>query len=384
VPHVLVMLYARTFEALESLSTELERQLAPGFLIFPYRLTTGDMGDKEPFGFMDGVSQPEIDWDRRTPLRWKLTRDYTNVSALGEFVLGYPNEYGKYTDRPLLDPDADPDRILPLAEDQPGRRDFGRNGTFLVLRDLAQDVRGFWQFVDKQAGHDAQQRWQLAQAMVGRMISGDPIVRLREKSIDGVGPKLQDVWYNQFTFENDSDGAACPFGAHIRRANPRNSDLPYGTTNAIMKLIRLLGFGSRSARDGLPASARFHRLLRRGREYGRGLEPEDALQPAPSGQASDERGLRFVCLGASLLRQFEFVQASWLESSKFDGLTDESDPLVGNRVALEGGVPTNQFSLPQSDGPPRHVCGLPRFVTVRGGAYFFLPGLSALRYIACA
>ena len=30
----------------------------------------------------------------------------------------------------------------------------------------------------------------------------------------------------------------------------------------------------------------------------------------------------------------------------------------------------------------QRVEGLPQFVTVRGGAYFFLPGRRALRYIA--
>ena len=69
-------------------------------------------------------------------------------------------------------------------------------------------------------------------------------------------------------------------------------------------------------------------------------------------------------------------------NAKFDGLCDESDPLTGNREPLFGGGRTDCFSLPRTDGPPRRLEGLPRFVTVRGGAYFFLPGIRALHYIA--
>ena len=57
-------------------------------------LPTSDMGDVEPFGFSDGVSQPSFDWDRpRTP-GTTADRDYTNLLALGELFLGYRNEYG--------------------------------------------------------------------------------------------------------------------------------------------------------------------------------------------------------------------------------------------------------------------------------------------------
>jgi hypothetical protein len=69
-------------------------------------------------------------------------------------------------------------------------------------------------------------------------------------------------------------------------------------------------------------------------------------------------------------------------SAKFNGLRDEADPLLGNRVPGFGEVPTDAFSIPQSDGADRRVTALPRFVTVLGGAYFFLPGLRALRFLS--
>ena len=73
-------------------------------------LGTSNLDGDEPFGFADGISQPQIDWEqqRQTPC---TQLEYTNIVALGEFLLGYRNEYGKFTDRPLLDPDAANARI---------------------------------------------------------------------------------------------------------------------------------------------------------------------------------------------------------------------------------------------------------------------------------
>ncbi len=89
-----------------------------------------------------------------------------------------------------------------------------------------------------------------------------------------------------------------------------------------------------------------------------------------------------MALNANLSRQFEFVQGAWLASPKFGGMTAEQDPLLGSRQPLETGQPTDAFRQPQADGPCRQLDGLPRFVTVKGGAYFFMPGLRALRWIA--
>lgn len=128
------------------------------------------------------------------------------------------------------------------------------------------------------------------------------------------------------------------------------------------------------------SSVRFHRILRRGREYGPWLSPGDALQPAPPDDP--ERGLYFICLNANIGRQFEFLQNAWMMSTKFSGMTGESDPLIGNRVPVPGCPSTDSFLAPQPEGLARRVCGVPQFVTVRGGAYFFLPGLRAVQYLA--
>ena len=342
------------------------------------RLGTSDLGDVEPFGFVDGISQPTIDWEGKRRIKGDQLV-YSNLASLGEFLLGYSNEYNEFTDRPLLDPTSKGAAELLPALDQPLKKDLGRNGTYLVARQLVQDVAGFWQFADEVAKSNPLVRRRIAEAMVGRAINGAPLVPLQNQPIDGVGDDERDRNYNQFTYGSDPDGVRCPLSSHIRRANPRNADFPNPVTGAISHLVQTLGFGRKGLRDELMSPTRFHRLLRRGREYGPGLSPEDALH-AKSG--SDERGLHFICINANIARQFEFVQGAWLMSTKFNGLGEESDPLMGNRESVAGCPQPDQFSVPRQSGLRERCGGLPQFVTVRGGAYFFLPSLRALKYFA--
>jgi deferrochelatase/peroxidase EfeB len=343
-------------------------------------LGTADLDGVEPFGFADGISQPQVDWQRQRDVIPPQI-DYTNVVALGEFLLGYPNEYNKYNERPLLDAGSAGARDLLPAEDAPDKKDVGRNGTYLVMRQLRQDVRSFWQFVHQQSGGDSAEAEKLAAAFVGRTRAGDPLIPMQEQSIPGIGPDPDQVRQNQFTFARDPMGVACPFGAHVHRENPRNTDYP-GRPTGLAKLITMLGFGPDGFRDDLMSPVRFHRILRRGREYGPELLPENALTPAPPNDP--ERGLHFICLNANILRQFEFLQNAWTVNTKFSGLTGEGDPLVGIREGIPGCPITDNFTIPKEGGLRRRVSGLPQFITVRGGAYFFLPGLRALRYFAAA
>jgi deferrochelatase/peroxidase EfeB len=340
-------------------------------------LPTSDMKGLDPFGFKDGVSQPEIDWER-TRGNGPATYDYTNRVALGEFLLGYPNEYGKYTDRPLLPAPRIPTSNLERAEDDPTKLDLGLNSSYLVFRHLQQDVRAFWQFAQQTSNGNSVDREKLAAAMVGRQRTGEPVVPLSDQLIEGIKPK--DARDNNFTYLADRAGIGCPLGSHIRRTNPRTADMPPDATSAPRRLIRALGFPQEDLREDIISSARFHRLLRRGREYGSTLPIEEALQPAPP--AEQERGIYFLCLGANIARQFEFVQSAWSLKENFDGLTGEVDPLLGPRCPIFGGQPTDSFSIPQRNQPRRHISGMPQFVTVRGGAYFVLPSISALKYIA--
>ena len=371
-PHLLLMLFAEP----GGLAALRDSIVTTGFKsAFQVReLAAAPLDGNEPFGFVDGISQPQLDWSAARKPNTKDDLDYGNQIAVGEFVLGYPNEYGLITERPLLDPGQDTSAILPRAPDAPDRADLGRNGAYLVLRQLDQDVRGFWRFV---YGHGGQP---LAEAMVGRKMDGQPLVAASPKAIRGVGPKAGDVALNSFDFDSDQQGLACPFTGHIRRANPRTGDLPGGNRGLLKFLLGMLGLGVDRRADTI-ASSRFHRLLRRGRKYGQTLTPAQAADPATP---DPEAGLLFVSLGASIARQFEFVQGAWLASAKFGGLSGEQDPLLGDRLPFPGEQRTDGFRQPQAAGPCREIEALPQFIRLRGGAYFFLPGLRALKFIATA
>ncbi|HEY2466566.1 MAG TPA: hypothetical protein VGI45_01835 [Terracidiphilus sp.] len=373
-PHAVVMIYAQPGHLHGWTETIRNEHWSTAFEVIDC-LSTSNLGGKEPFGFTDGISQPTPDWKRqRNPQGDQL--EYGNLLALGELLLGYPNEYGKYTDRPLVPDDALSSSILREAEDQPGKRDFGRNGSFLVFRQLRQDVQGFWRFVDTQTSSDARARQRLAESMVGRKMDGTPLLPLSADPIAGIDAKASAQ--NQFTYNLDGNGDRCPFGAHIRRANPRNADLP-SSSGLVDRLMHMLGFGNASYRDDVIASTRFHRMIRRGREYGPRLTPDEA-----SAGASDtsEHGIHFICIAANILRQFEFVQNSWVMNTKFDALTEQSDPLLGNRAEVAGCPVTSTFVSPERTGARTRTMGMPQFVTVRGGAYFFLPSIRALRFLA--
>jgi Dyp-type peroxidase family len=310
--------------------------------------TVVDLDGKEHFGFTDGISQPTI-----AGLSSRVDVP-PNTVASGEFILGYVNAYGRYTDRPLLESSADPSGILPHDVEGSGKADLGRNGTYLVFRHLSQDVSGFWRFVDQATSradgmsHPEARTW-LAAKMVGRWPSGAPLTL----APDADDPKLAGA--NDFTYHYaDELGLNCPIGAHVRRAHPRDSlDPAPGTVRSV-------------------AIDKRHRLLRRGREYGPPVD--DVFGPAPPNDA--DRGLYFICLVGNIGRQFEFVQHTWLNNPKFDELYDEPDPLVANHAAVGA-----TFSVPADPVRIRYA-DIPNFVTVRGGGYFFLPGLGALRYLA--
>jgi deferrochelatase/peroxidase EfeB len=377
-PHLAIMMYGKK-DGLDQCEAEFKGPSWDVAFEMLERLGTNDLGDVEPFGFVDGISQPSVDWEGKRTIKGDQLV-YSNFVSLGEVLLGYRNEYNEYTDRPLLDANSKGAAELLPALDQPQKKDLGRNGTYLVMRHLVQDVRGFWQFADKTAESDPKKRTQLAEKMVGRGLNGTPLLPLQQQPIDGVGPEPEEISYNQFTYDPDPVGVQCPLGSHIRRANPRNADFPTKVTGAISHLLKTLGFGRKGLRDDLMSPTRFHRLLRRGREFGPGLTEEEAIQPGPPNES--ERGLHFICLNSNIGRQFEFVQGAWLMSTKFDGMTEESDPLMGNRESIAGCPKPDSYSIPRESGLRERCNGLPQFVTVRGGAYFFLPSLRALRYLA--
>ena len=364
--HVLLLLYARS-DAMNSLYSQIvDASFERAFGILR-TLPTSALTPFEPFGFVDGISQPKIDWTQAQRTDVHARSSYSNLLAPGEVVLGYPNEYGQITRRPLIDEQSSPgNTLLPAALDHPALLDFGRNGSYLIIRQLHQDVAGFWQFVNETCSHDRAAAADLASAMVGRKQNGEPLVPESSQAIPGIEPADK---HNHFDFDQDPIGLHCPIGSHIRRSNPRTGDFPSGVSGLLSRLIRSLGFGRRSEHEDLIASTRFHRILRRGRAY---TNPRD----------ENDAGLQFVCLAGNILRQFEFVQSAWLASSSFAGTKEQQDPLLGSRVPRSDQIRTDSFLQADARGPQRKTASLPEFVRVRGGGYFFMPGLQAIDYVA--
>lgn len=339
--HVLLTLFADTPARLEESLAELQAGLEPGGLSEVLTLEASSQSGFEPFGFADGISQPAIEG-------YHPSGSALHQVKAGEFLLGYPNEYGLYTERPLLAPALDPRARLGLDREGSPRHDLGRNGSYLVFRQLRQDVAAFRTTLDALTRHpdgspDPEARERLAAKMVGRWPSGASLVVVPDGDEPGAAPM------NEFGYHHeDPEGLRCPLGSHVRRANPRDSLDPHPGTEHSLRVNHR------------------HRLLRRGRSYG---------TPLPEG-ASDagDRGIFFIALNANISRQFEFVQHSWLLDPRFNGLYAETDPIAG-------GPEGHQFSIAQTPTPERCL-GLPRFVRVVGGAYFFLPSLSALTFLS--
>jgi Dyp-type peroxidase family len=237
----------------------------------------------------------------------------------GEFILGYPDEEG-------------PPAKLPQPEI------LSRNGSYMAYRRLQEHVGAFRDFL-RQHGQTSEEQELVAAKLMGRWRSGAPLVLAPDKDDPDLGADMQRN--NDFNYkQDDPHGYAVPLGAHIRRMNPRDT----------------------------AANMNRRRMIRRGATYGPHL-PEDKSDDGV------ERGIAAFVICASLIRQFEFAQNVWINDKNFHELGNERDPIIGNQDA------TLEFKIPKRPIRKR-ITGLPAFTTVKGGAYFFLPGLNALRYLA--
>jgi len=237
----------------------------------------------------------------------------------GEFILGYPDEDG-------------PPANLP----QP--HILSRNGSYMAYRRLQEHVGAFRDFL-RRHGRTPEEQELVAAKLMGRWRSGAPLVLAPDKDDPALGADMQRN--NDFNYkEMDPHGYAVPLGSHCRRMNPRDT----------------------------AANMNRRRMIRRGATYGPHL-PEGALEDGV------ERGIAAFVICASLIRQFEFAQNVWANDKNFHELGNERDPIIGNQDG------TLEYKIPKR--PIRKkITGLPAFTAVRGGAYFFLPGLKALRYLA--
>ena len=302
----------------------------------------GQFNTKEHFGYTDGFGNPDYLGICRSaqPGQGKLGADGKTwlPLATGELLLGYADEAGE----------------LPVA---PVPHIFAMNGTFMVYRKLRQRVGTFRKFLNHWAARygsgDDLAKEKLAAKFIGRWRDGTPIELSPDKMDQAI---VQDPNRNtNFLFNNDPDGTRCPLGAHIRRVNPRDA----------------FGFEGRLIHR--------RRISRRGLTYGPPPPPEDTAE----GQDTDaldatDRGILFMALNASLGRQFEFVQQQWISYGNDARLGNEKDLLLGHhelgeRYGIQGDT--------SPGNPPLFCTGLPNFVELRGGDYFFLPSITALEML---
>jgi Dyp-type peroxidase family len=323
--HLLIGLSAWRSDRLEERASQLAARLdRDGGLCLAYDQRAERFDDRrEHFGFLDGVAQPRLAGidpagtpSMGTPgrLRWRAL-------PIGEFVLGHVDAEG-----------------VPSPAPAGG---WARNGSYVVVRKLHQDVAAFRSLV-QDTGRDFPGGPELLAAkIVGRWPDGTPLAL----SPHGPDPRLSldPARINDFRFADDPEGLRCPVGAHIRRANPRDG----------------AGVGG--------AMTTRHRLLRRGLPYGPRLAPG-------CDDDGGSRGLIFVCFAADIERQFEFLQRRWLNDGDVLGLRGDPDPLLGLPE------PGDKFKVP---GSPPYLLELRRpLVIARGGAYLFQPAVSAVRTIA--
>jgi Dyp-type peroxidase family len=237
----------------------------------------------------------------------------------GEFILGYPDESGR--PYPMPQPEI-----------------LSRNGSYMAYRRLQEHVSRFRDFL-REHGKTPEEQELIAAKLMGRWRSGAPLVLAPDKDDPALGADMQrnnDFKYKQM----DPHGYAVPLGSHMRRMNPRD------TAHNVNR----------------------RRMIRRGATYGPHL---------PDGAPEDgaERGIAAFVICASLIRQFEFAQNVWINDRNFHELGNERDPIIG---AQDG---TLEYKIPRRP-IRRKITGLPAFTTLRGGAYFFLPGIKALHYLA--
>ena len=277
-------------------------------------------GDRNSLGYKDGIDQPPIEGSGVDPLPGQ-----GRPIKAGEFILGYPGESGVPV--PIPQPDV-----------------LGRNGTFVGFRKYQSRVGAFNRFLRANGSTEEEQEL-IAAKLVGRWRSGAPLTLAPDVDNPALGadPKRN----NNFDYANDQHGRQVPFGSHIRRMNPRDTELTRLT------------------------DVNIHRLIRRGTTYGLPYDP-NAIS-----EHDDEipRGAIFLFISAKAMATIEFLQQEWINDGNFIGAGDEHDPIIGRQD--EGAT----FTIPK-EPVRRRIHGIQTFNVLKGGEYFFLPSLSALKWLA--
>jgi Dyp-type peroxidase family len=327
---------------------------------------------KEHFGYVDGIGEPYFKGsgahDSNVIGGGKLTGQPPETALgwapleTGEFLLGYRDEAQEY-------PEAPSPKLLAC------------NGTFMAFRKLHENVGSFDSYLEHIGREFPGGKEAMAAKFAGRWRNGAPLSRFpleQEASVfaeqwarakqaieqarsfaerEAAKARFSELnrQFVAFDYRDDPHGGHCPLGAHIRRANPRTA----------------LEYGESAVFETPSALSNRRRIIRRGLPYG---------DSKASRTDDGDHGIIFIALNASLRRQFEFVQQQWLHYGNDFRLGNERDALTGNHPAGDGGSVVVQ-SHPRDARPPFFCDKLPRFVETRGGEYFFVPSLTAVRMI---
>ena len=290
----------------------------------------------EHFGYVDGRSQPLVLIEQ---IAAEPHAHWTSAFPPSQFLVADPN----------------------------GRSDMAA-GSYFVFRKLEQDVRGFNAAEDALgealfgAGANQDQLDRAGAMVVGRFEDGTPLVL----SATGLAQAVP----NDFTYAADPDGAKCPFHAHIRKANPRGD------------VRREEGLANDDADRG-PI------MIRRGITYGqqRPMSADGSEFADKGAEPQHSSGLLFMAYMASLEKQFEFVQQSWVDNPQFAGNLKPGghravtgiDPVIGQSANAADRV--HEYLDGWTPGATPKKLSFEQFVRMQGGEYFFAPSLSFLRGI---
>jgi Dyp-type peroxidase family len=239
----------------------------------------------------------------------------------GDFVLGYPRADGS------------------LSGSGPA---WSRDGSYIVFRRLRQDVAGFHRALEGLVNATGlKSRAQVGAKLVGRWPSGakleDPIA---ERDLGAPAP----TEYTADDFAADPAGRRVPGFAHVRKAHALDAN----------------------------GGGLHHRLLRRGIPYGPPLPPGDGDGSPPDD--GRDRGLLFLAYQADLGRQYELVQR-WLNDRNLPAVATGQDPIAGQ------GEDPARLVLRVSNALPS-AFDMHHYVTMTGGGYFFMPSITATRFLS--
>ncbi len=336
---------------------------------------------KEHFGFADGIGDPVFAGQHPPEAekhvvkgRGKRMGKGWEPLAPGEFLLGHPDESQE------LPPASTPDRFM-------------LNGTFMAYRKLHENVSTFAEVLTVEAERFArvqeipeeQAEITLRAKMAGRWPDGVPLaeapcwdawLQVRTKhGLDAADPQerlLNQIQYmrspaaSNFRYADDMQGFKTPPGAHLRRMNTRDYLDPLNKVG----MDPATGKPQKNETANTALNKR-RRIMRRGLPYGAG--------PEVSKSDATEQGVTMMLICASLFRQFEFVQQQWIEYGLDFHQGNDTCPMLGNHGKHKRmSIPAD----PKSGEQPYVMSHLKTFVECRGGDYFFIPSLTALRMIA--